>query len=193
MREQSCRMTLMDIAFPRTGIIRDVALVVGFSILTALSAQLSFWVGPVPLTGQTFVVLLSGLLLGSRLGAMSQISYIAVGCTGLPFWFATGGAPGVARLLGPTGGYLIGFVAAAFLVGLLAERGWGRKMWTTGLAMLAGEVTLYVFGLSWLTHFLPQSAVLGMGLYPFIPGDVIKLVLAAMALPSAWSVLNRSR
>jgi biotin transporter BioY len=183
--------TLIDAIIARRGLLWDVALVFGFACVTAMCAQISFWIGPVPISGQTFAVLLAGALLGSRRGALSQLSYLAIGATGIPFWFALGGALGMARLIGPTGGYLFGFVAVAFVVGWLAERGWDKHIWTAVLAMLAGSVVLYVFGLSWLTQFVPQSKVLQVGLYPFIIGDLLKIVLAAVLLPSGWLLLRR--
>ncbi len=185
------RVTLMDAAIPRVGLLRDVALIIGFACLTAAFAQISFWIGPVPITGQTFAVLLAGALLGSRRGALSQISYLAIGATGIPYWFALGGPPGIARLVGPTGGYLIGFVVAAFVVGWLAERGWDRKVWSAIPAMLIGNIVIYVFGLLWLARFVPHSALLQTGLYPFIFGDAIKIVAAALVLPSGWLLLRR--
>ena len=121
----------------------------------------------------------------------SQLSYLAVGATGIPYWFALGGPPGIARLVGPTGGYLIGFVAVALVVGWLAERGWDRHVGTASLAMLAGEIVLYIFGLSWLAHFVPGNTVLQVGLYPFVIGDLIKVVAAALILPSGWLLLRR--
>src|SRR4030042_1673840 len=150
MKTSTARLTFMDVAISRTGILWDVVLVAGFACLTAAFAQISFWIGPVPVTGQTFAVLLAGALLGTRRGASNQLSYLAIGASGIPYWFAPGGVLGIARLAGPTGGYLIGFVAVAFCVGWLAERGWDRRVWTASLAMLAGEIVLYVFGLSWL-------------------------------------------
>jgi biotin transporter BioY len=193
MRTSTARLTFMDMVISRTGLLWDAVLVVGFACLTAAFAQISFWIGPVPVTGQTFAVLLTGALLGSRRGALSQLSYLAVGATGIPYWFALGGPPGIARLVGPTGGYLIGFVAVAYLVGWLAERGWDRRVWTAVLAMLAGETVLYVFGLSWLVRFVPVGKVLQVGLYPFIIGDLIKVAAAALILPSAWLLLRRFR
>jgi biotin transporter BioY len=187
----TARVTFMDAVLPKAGLMWDVALVVGFACLTAAFAQISFWIGPVPITGQTFAVLLTGAFLGSRRGALSQLSYLAIGATGIPYWFALGGPPGIARLVGPTGGYLIGFVAVAFLVGWLAERGWDRRIWTAVLAMLAGEAVLYAFGLSWLTRFVPGDKVLQTGLYPFIIGDLIKVTAAALILPSGWLLLRR--
>ena len=191
MKVSTNRLTLMDVAIPRTGLLWDAVLVVGFACLTAICAQISFWIGMVPVTGQTVGVLLAGALLGSRRGALSQLSYLAIGATGIPYWFALGGPIGIARLVGPTGGYLIGFVVAAFVVGWLAERGWDRRVWQSGLAMLAGSVVIYIFGLSWLAHFVPQGTVLQAGLYPFIIGDVIKIVAASLALPAGWLLFRQ--
>jgi len=191
MKTSIGRLTLMDVAIPRTGLLWDAALVAGFACFTAVCAQVSFWVGMVPVTGQTLGVLLAGALLGSRRGALSQLSYLTIGATGIPCWFAAGGALGIARLAGPTGGYLIGFVAVAFIVGWLAERGWDRRVGTALLAMFAGNVVLYIFGLLWLAHFVPEGTVLQVGLYPFVIGDLIKMAAAALALPSGWSLLRR--
>jgi len=191
MKTSTARLTFMDVAISRTGLLWDVVLVAGFACFTAAFAQISFWIGPVPITGQTFAVLLAGALLGSRRGALSQLTYLAVGATGIPYWFALGGPPGIARLVGPTGGYLIGFAAAAFVVGWLAERGWDRRVWMAIPAMLGGSIVIYIFGLSWLSHFVPGDAVLQAGLYPFVIGDLIKVVAAALILPSGWMLLRR--
>lgn len=184
---------LIDIAIPRKGLLTDTAVVLGFALLTAAAAQVSFWIGPVPITGQTFAVLLAGAFLGSTRGALSQLAYLAIGATGIPFWFAAGGIPGIARLLGPTGGYLIGFVAGAFVTGWLAEKGWDRHIWKTALAMLAGNAVIYVFGLSRLVCFVPRNSALELGLYPFIAGDVIKLAAASLVLPNVWRMLEYLR
>lgn len=191
MKTSTARLTFMDVAISRTGLLWDVVLVAGFACFTAAFAQISFWIGPVPITGQTFAVLLAGALLGSRRGALSQLTYLAIGATGIPYWFALGGPPGIARLVGPTGGYLVGFVAAAFVVGWLAERGWDRRVWMAIPAMLGGSIVIYIFGLSWLSHFVPGDAVLQAGLYPFVIGDLIKVVAAALILPSGWMLLRR--
>src|SRR4030067_28708 len=163
IKTSPARLTFMDVAISRTGLLWDVVLVAGFACFTAAFAHISFWTGPVPVTGQTFAVLLAGALLGSHRGALSQLTYLAVGATGIPYWFALGGPPGIARLVGPTGGYLIGFVAVAFVVGWLAERGWDRRVWTAALAMLAGETVLYVFGLTWLGRFCSCGNVVSGG------------------------------
>ena len=191
MKQVASSTMLMDLVLPRRQLIADVALITGFSSLTALSAQASFWIGPVPITGQTFAVLLAGALLGSRRGALSMLTYLGIGLSGLPFWFALGGPLGVARLIGPTGGYLIGFIPAAFVVGWLAERGWTRRIWTTALAMLIGSAVIYSIGLPWLAHFVPADKVFAVGLYPFILGDLLKLALAASAVPLATRWLEK--
>ncbi|MFC1905373.1 biotin transporter BioY [Chloroflexota bacterium] len=183
--------TLIDATFSKRTLLLDVVLVLGFSCLTALCAQITFWIGLVPVTCQTFAVLLAGALLGSRRGALSQITYLAIGATGIPYWFALGGPLGIARLVGPTGGYLFGFIAAAFVVGWLVEKGWDRRVWTAVVAMVAGSVAMYLFGLSWLSLFVQRDALLQTGLYPFIIGDAIKIVSAAIVLPSGWLLLKR--
>jgi len=186
-------ITMMDAVFPRATLARDLLLILGFTAVTALSAQIAFYIGPVPITGQTFAVLLTGALLGSKRGALSQLTYLGLGAMGAPIFAGWMGGPAV--LMGPTGGYLIGFVAAAFVVGLLAERGWDRRTWSMALAMLIGNSVIYAFGLPWLSiwlgHVAAADSVLAVGLYPFIPGDLLKLVLAAIALPSGWALLNR--
>jgi len=188
---------LIDVLFPKAEtkikvITKDVILILTFGFLTALSAQISFWIGPVPITGQTFTVLLGGILLGSFRGALSQVFYLLVGLSGIPFWFAPGGNLGIARLLGPTGGYLIGFILAAFFVGKLAERGWDKKIKTAILAMALGNIVIYIFGLFWLTNFIPFKGLFAAGLYPFILGDLFKIILAGLILPRAWKIIKRS-
>ena len=171
---------------------RSLALVVGFSLLTALAAQVAIplpWT-PVPITGQTFAVLLTGALLGSRLGALAMIAYLIEGAAGLPF-FAAGGA-GVGRLLfSPTSGYLLAYPAAAFLVGLLAERGWDRRWLTAAAAMGLGSIVILLGGWAWLTRFVGPSAAWQAGVTPFLVGDVVKIALAAAVLPTGWALLRR--
>jgi biotin transporter BioY len=190
MEKITAHLTLVDATVPRKGVLVDIAVVLGFACFTAAMAQVSLWIGPVPVTGQTFAVLLAGILLGSIRGALSQITYLAIGATGVPFWFALGGPPGIARLLGPSGGYLLGFVAAAFVTGYLAERGWDRHIWTTALAMLAGNAVIYLFGLPWLARFVPGDSVLKFGLYPFLAGDTAKIVAATLIPPISWRILK---
>jgi biotin transport system substrate-specific component len=172
--------------------VRAVLVVLG-SALVALSAQVAIPLpgSPVPVTGQTFAVLLVGAALGSRLGAASVGLYVVEGLMGLPVF--AGGTSGPARLAGPTGGYLAGFVIAAYVVGSLAERGWDRRVWSCVLAMLAGEIVIYVFGLAWLSRFPLPSGVLQAGLLPFLVGDAYKVALAAVALPAAWRFVPARR
>jgi len=165
----------------------EVGLVVAFSLFTGVLAHIVIHLPftPVPVTGQTFGVLLCGALLGSRLGTASMLAYIVEGTAGLPVF-----APGTA---GPaTYGYLAGFVAAAFVVGWFADRGWTKDLLHTVVAMIAGEVAIYFFGLLWLAHLVPPSLVLVYGLYPFLIGDAIKLAAATAVLPAGWR-LSRPR
>jgi biotin transport system substrate-specific component len=168
--------------------VRDVLLVVGGSLLVAALAQVRIPLPftPVPVTGQTLAVLVVGAALGARKGAASLLLYLLAGFAGLPVFH--GGTSGAAVLLGPTGGYLIGFVAAAWLVGALAARGLDRRIPTALLAFLAGEVVIYLFGVAWLSLFLGfKGAIIG-GLLPFLIGDAIKLAAAALLLPAAWRI-----
>jgi biotin transport system substrate-specific component len=161
-------------------------LVLGGSVLIGLMAQVAIPLPftPVPITGQTFAVLLVGALLGSRRGALSAGLYLAEGALGLPVF--AGGSGGLARLFGPTGGYLLGFVVAAGVVGWLCESGWDRRLPTAILAMLIGNGLIYLFGLPWLARFVGPERALAAGLWPFLAGDLIKIALAALALPLAW-------
>lgn len=177
---------------PRTRV-SALVLVVGFAALTALLAQVRVPLGftPVPITGQTLAVLLSGAALGSRLGAASQTLYVAAGAVGLPVY--TGAGSGWEHLTGTTGGYLLGFIAAAFVVGRLAERRQDRAVATAIPAFLTGTVVVYAFGVTWLAWSLGVDATRAMelGLVPFVVGDVLKALLAGMALPAAWRLAER--
>jgi biotin transport system substrate-specific component len=184
-------LTLADAALPRTGALYDVTLIVGASLLTALAAQIVIplpWT-PVPVTGQTFAVLLAGALLGARRAFLAQVLYLAEGALGLPVF--AGGAAGVATLIGPTGGFLAAFPFAAAITGALAERGWDRRFPTMLAAMLLGSSVIFALGLAWLSRFVSGPMLLTQGLLPFIPGDVIKSTLAAIAFPTAWRWVSR--
>lgn len=179
----------LALAFVPDRALARALLVLGGTLLLALSAQVAVPLpfSPVPVTGQTFAVLLVGAALGARLGAATVLLYLAEGAAGLPV-FAPGPTVGIARLAGPTGGYLAGFVLAAFVVGLLAERGWDRRIPTAIAAMLAGEAVIYAVALPLLARFVPAERLLDAGLWPFVAGDLYKLALAALALPLAWRV-----
>jgi biotin transport system substrate-specific component len=168
---------------------RSAGLVMAFSLLTALAAQIVIPVGPIPITGQTFAVLLTGALLGSRLGAMAMIAYLIEGASGLPFFY--GGSGGLQHLLGPTAGYLVAFPAAAFITGAFAEHGWDKRFLTATAAMAIGSAVIILSGWAWLSQFRPAAVAFHVGVQPFIPGDIIKIVIAAAALPSGWKLLKR--
>ncbi len=192
--------TIAEVAVPltwrRTGwtrLLLDAVLIVTGTALMALSARLTVYLPftPVPVTAQTLAVLLLGATLGARRGALAMVLYLAEGAAGMPV-FSAGGCC-AAWLTGPTAGYLWSYPLAAFLVGSMAERGWDRRPLRAGLAMLAGNALIYVVGLPWLAMFVGRGRILEAGLLPFIPGDVVKIVIAAALLPAAWSVLGRAR
>ena len=168
----------------------DLILVISGSLLIGLCAQVKIQpFGPVPITGQTFAVLMIGALLGAKRGGLAVLAYLAQGVAGLPVFAVISGP---AALFGPTGGYLVGFVPAAYVTGLLAEKGWDRRIGTTVLAMALGNAVIYAFGLAWLCCLTGASkTVVTTGLLPFIGGDILKIVSAAILLPSAWKLLAR--
>ncbi len=187
-------MTLLQpsLTWRRAAWLYDVALVSGGSLLIALAAQIAIPLpfSPVPITGQTLAVLLVGVLLGSRRGASSLLLYLAEGALGLPVF--AGGRCGFLYLLGPTGGYLLGFVVAAFVTGWLAERGWDRRVRSNVPVMLLGNAIIYALGLPWLAHFVGATRVLALGFYPFIVGDLLKITLASLSLPWAWKLSTKN-
>ena len=154
------------------------------SLLLALLARLSIPVpfSPVPITGQTFGILFLGAVLGSRIGTLSVIMYIFEGLIGLPVF--AGGTMGFLYLLGPTGGYLIGFIPAVYLVGYLSERGWTINFTSVFLTMIIGTSVIFVFGISWLSVTAGFGTALSIGLYPYIPGAAVKIILATVAVYS---------
>ena len=191
------------------GYIRDAVLVVGFAILMALCAQIVIKLPGtvVPITGQTFGALLAGGALGSRRGPISMLLYMLVGMVGVGVFAPSGadikefgslhpilpwaGGTGLVWSMA-SGGYIVGFIFASYLIGKLAERGWDRKSKVI-LSMVLGNVVIYIFGLPWLMINLGASLenTLLWGLWPFIPGDALKLVLASMALPGAWALVDK--
>ena len=167
--------------------------VVFVAVLTAAAAQLSFPLPftPLPFTIQPMIVLVGAAALGSRLGALSQILYLTLGLVGLPvFAFSPELPQGFARLLGPTGGYLMAYPAAAFITGLLAERGLDRRYLTSILAMTAGLSVIFIGGVAWITQAAGLQTALATGLYPFIVVDIVKIVAAGLVLPTAWKLLR---
>src|SRR6266699_3377339 len=181
--------TLLGVALAPLDVVRQVGLVIGFSLLTAASAQVVIPMWPVPITGQTFAVLLTGALLGSRLGALAIIAYLIEGASGLPFF--AGGNFGLAHLVGPTGGYLISFPAAAFITCAFAEHGWDKRFLSAAAAMAIGSVLIMLSGWAWLSQFMPAAVAFKLGVVKFIVVDIVKILLAAAVLPSGWMLLKR--
>jgi len=185
--------TLRLAVFPRSSLLTDALLVCAGTAFVALCAQVSFHLGftPVPITLQTFAVLLVASAYGPMLGTASLLLYLLVGIAGVPVYAEQ--KHGWEVFSGATGGYIVGFVLAAALTGYLAERGWDRRFSTAVSVMLTGNVVIYGCGLLWLHHSLGVNwpDALEFGLYPFVPGDIVKLYLAALALPGAWKLVER--
>lgn len=184
--------TLYVRTFPRMASwLRDLMLIALGALFVTVLAQVKIPLPftPVPLTGQTFGVLLVAAALGAKRGAASMAFYIALGAFGLPIF--AGGASGMAYLSGATLGYLIGFVVSAYVVGWLAERGLERNIRTSVIPFLAGTVIIYACGVSWLAVIFGSfGKALAAGLVPFVVGDVIKLVAAALTLPTVWKLVK---
>jgi biotin transport system substrate-specific component len=185
--------TLRLAFFPRTRLLTDVLLVLGGAAFVALAAQVSIALPftPVPITGQTFAVVLVGAALGAVLALASLGLYLFVGALGAPVY--ADGNHGWNVLTGPTGGYIVGFVLAAVLTGWLAERRWDRRFSSAVAAMLSGNVVIYLVGLPWLSVKLDTGLekTFELGLYPFVVGDLLKLYLAGALLPGAWRLVER--
>jgi biotin transport system substrate-specific component len=178
----------------------QIGAVLFVTVLTAIAAQISIPLPftPVPFTFQPMVVLVGAAALGSRLGMASQILYLAIGIAGLPVFAASPILPqGVARLLGPTGGYLMSYPFAAFVAGSLAERGFDRRYVTAVAAMVCGLIVVFAGGVLWLSIGMRPargfSAALAIGFYPFILPDLAKLLVAASVMPGLWRVTRSAR
>ena len=191
VRTADCPTLLNAFAADPSSLQRALA-VLFVTMLTAAAAQVSVPLPftPVPFTLQPMIVLLGGAVLGPRLGFASQVLYLGVGITGLPVFAASPLLPqGIARLLGPTGGYLMSYPLAAFVTGVLAARGLDRRYFTSVLAMAAGLAIVFACGVAWIA-WGPSSVGIGRaiaaGLVPFLPADLLKIVLAAAVLPTAW-------
>lgn len=188
--------SLLDLLLPRLSAAHNALLVVGGSLLVAVCAQISLPLpfSPVPVTGQTFAVLLLGATFGARRSGAALAVYLLEGALGLPV-FAPGGAVGLARLVGPTGGYLLAFPAAAFLAGWILERIERRAWWKWLVAVLAAEAVIFGAGVWWL-HALTQvdwPLAAQLGLLPFLPGEIVKVALLAAVLPASWWRMERRR
>ena len=205
----STRLVLADRVLPR-GIVTDVALVAGGVLFTALLAQVTIPMFPVPITGQTLAVLLVGATLGAWRGGAALGLYAALGLAGLPFYAPEDDGShvvGLAALATSSFGYILGFIPAAAIVGWLSERTWDRKFLKALATFVGGSLVVFAFGLPWLAGWLAIAgpavwhdymgydtvleATLGAGLYPFILGGLIKAVIAALLLPAAWWGANK--
>ena len=174
-----------------TSAVTKAALVVFGSLLLAVSAQFKIPLYPVPVTGQTLVVLLIGMTYGPRLGGITVAAYLFEGALGLPVF--AGGAAGAAVLMGPTAGYLFGFLLAAIAMGYLAERGMGRTVVSTIAAMVIGNCVIYLCGALWLANFIGFGQAIAAGVLPFLYGDALKLVVAAGLMPWAWRAVKSAK
>lgn len=184
------RATLADQIITRR-LATDVALVAAGAGLTALAAQIAVPLWPVPITGQTLAVLLVGSSLGMVRGALSMVLYALLGIIGLPVF--SDASSGLGVVAGPTGGYIIGFILSAALVGWIAQRSWDRRFVGAALAFAAGTVITFITGLIWLSASLSLDleATLAAGLYPFIIGGIVKALIAAAAIPLAWRGVDK--
>ncbi len=172
-------------------IVRGVILAIAGSLLLALSARAEIPLAPVPITMQTFVVLVLGVAYGWRLGMLTLLLYLLEGAAGLPVF--AGGNAGIGVLVGPTGGYLLGFVVAAAVCGYLAEKGWDRRPTTTFAAMIIGNLIIYALGLLQLGIVIGwDKPILQVGMYPFLFGDLLKIVLAMVVLPGTWQAIKKT-
>jgi biotin transport system substrate-specific component len=184
------RPTLVDRLFAR-GIIMDIVLVAAGAALTAIAAQVTVPLWPVPITGQALAVLLVGSTLGALRGALSIVLYVVLGIVGLPVFSEA--AQGFHVVAGPTGGYIVGFVAAAALTGWLAQRSWDHGIAGAIVSFAAGTVVVFAVGLPWLALSLGLTLeqTLEGGLYPFIIGGIVKALIAAGVIRLAWLGMNR--
>jgi biotin transport system substrate-specific component len=168
-----------------------VLMLLGTALLT-ISAKVQVPFYPVPMTMQTLVVLLIGAVYGWRLGGATVALYLAQGAAGLPVFANTPPmVPSVAYLAGPTGGFLMGFVAAAMLTGIMAERGWDRSLVRVSAMMIAGHALIFAFGLGWLSTIMPFAKAWAVGAAPFAAATILKTALAVSVMQAAWSVVGR--
>lgn len=190
MQKAVAHAALIERVWPETGsrALRAAALVVLGSILLAASAKASVPMWPVPMTMQTFVVLLIGMTYGMRLGGATVAAYLLEGAAGLPVFAGTPPAvAGFAYLAGPTGGYLAGFLLAVLAMGWLVERGWGRGLLRPFLVLLIGSIVPFITGVAWLAGIVGSARALAVGLMPFLVGAAVKLALALAVVRAAES------
>ena len=186
--------SLVNVIWDKPSWTRNFILLASGVVLLTVSAKLKIPFYPVPMTMQTFMVLVIGMAFGWRLGAATVLAYLVAGAAGLPVFAGTPEKGlGLVYMTGPTGGYLLGFLLAAIATGFLAERGWDRRAATTFLAMLVGNIIIYAPGLAWLGVVVGwDKPVLEWGLTPFLLGDLAKIALAMLVMPAAWKLLGRN-
>jgi biotin transport system substrate-specific component len=192
MHAATAKTTLVEALWPtRSAMLRNAILAIGGSLLLTLSAKINVPFYPVPLSMQTFAVLVIGAAFGWRLGAATVLLYLAEGAAGLPVFAGTPEKGiGLAYMMGPTGGYLAGFVAGAAIVGWLAERGWDRSILLLTGAMFIGHVAIFVFGAAWLSTIVGIEKAWALGVAPFYLATVFKTLLAAACIKAGWSAAN---
>lgn len=184
------RPTLADRLFPRS-IVTDLVLVSAGAAFVSIAAQIAIPLWPMPITGQTLAVLLVGSTFGALRGFLSMALYLLLGIVGLPVFSDSGS--GISVILGPTGGYIVGFAFAAAFTGWIAQRSWDRKILRSILSFLGGTVVTFAFGLPWLafTLGLNLEQTLSSGLYPFLVGGIVKALLAAGIITASWGFFAR--
>ena len=193
MTAQTTLLTTLWPTAPSSVFKMSLLVLLGTSLLT-LSAKLNvpFYPYVVPMTMQTFAVLVIGLVLGWKLGAATVMLYLIEGALGLPvFAYTPAKGIGISYMVGPTGGYLIGFLLSATLLGYLGERGFDRNIGTTLIAMLMGTVVIFLLGYSWLAYLIGAEKAFLFGVYPFLWAEAFKIALAVLVLPTCWKLLGR--
>ena len=192
MSAKAQSLTIYDVIRPASRVM-ELPILLAFNLLLVATAYLSIELpfSPVPITGQTLGVLLVAMALGRVRGTAVVMAYLLEGAAGLPV-FASGRA-GIAVLFGPTGGYLLGFLVAAYVVGHLTDRGWDRSVGRSLVAMTVGTAVIFVCGLAQLYFFVPTPTLLATGLWPFLPGAAIKIAAASVVLPAIWRFVGRKR
>jgi biotin transport system substrate-specific component len=189
--------TMVEMLLPaqgRAALLGKAALVLAATALLTLSAKVQVPFYPVPMTMQTLVVLLIGATFGWRLGSLAILAYLAEGAMGLPVFAGTPGKGiGLAYMMGPTGGYLAGFVAAAMVTGVMAARGLTRSVPGALATMAVGTAVIHLFGLAWLAMLMGGTKAFALGVLPFLAGDVLKAALGAALLPAAWWLIGQAR
>ncbi len=193
MQSTSTNPTFVDTIWTSNNkLLRNTVLAVLGTVALTISAKIQVPFYPVPMTMQTFAVLVIGMTFGWRLGGATVALYLAEGAFGLPVFAGTPERGiGLAYMMGPTGGYLVGFAVSAAVVGYLAARGWDRNVWTTLAAMTLGTAVIFGFGYAWLGGLIGYEKAFAVGVVPFLYGAAFKIALAAAVLPLAWRLVNR--